>query len=125
MQGVSSYYTAEARELTNLIRTKQKESQMEMFLEANRDISSNKLDLHFLQIGDAVKNLSLFVAEKQSKLIKGQAEFVEIVTGKGTRSDNGKSRLKPAVQGWLDQKKLPYTEVNPGCLKVQITSSSS
>ena len=70
-----------------------------------------------------MKQLSEFISERQVRLKKGQVESVEVVTGKGNRSDNGRSRLRPAVQNWLDQKKYPYSEVNSGCLKVQLKNS--
>ena len=49
---------------------------------------------------------------------------VEIVTGRGNRSDHGKSRLRPAVTNWLLQKNYTYSDVNEGCLKVMIRPRS-
>ena len=125
IQGVAGFYASEARELNNQIKAKQKEAQMELFLAANQHSPSSKprLDLHYLQTGEAVHQLALFLGERQLRLRKGQQEWVEVVTGKGNRSDNGKSRLRPAVQNWLDQKNYSYSEVNQGCLKVQLKSS--
>ena len=45
---------------------------------------------------------------------------MEVVTGKGNRSENGKSRLRPAVQQWLDQKGFSYSEVNSGCVRLEV-----
>ena len=47
---------------------------------------------------------------------------MDVITGKGNRSENGKSRLRPAVQNWLDQKSYSYTEVNVGCFRVRLKS---
>jgi DNA-nicking Smr family endonuclease len=120
---VAGYYAAEARQLTTRIRARQRDAQMDLFLDANRGATSNKLDLHFLQTGEAVQQLAAFVQEREGGLRRGQAVSIEVVTGQGHRSDNGKSRLKPAIQNWLDQKKYQYSEVNPGCLKVHLKSS--
>ena len=123
MQGVAGYYASEARAVHAKIKEKQREGQMELFQQANQGNPANKLDLHFLQTGEAMRQLNTFVAERMAGLKKGGSEWVEVVTGKGNRSDNGKSRLKPAVINWLDQKSLQHSEVNPGCLKIHLKSS--
>ena len=123
VQGVAGYYAAEARAVHAKIKEKQREGQMELFQQANQGNPANKLDLHFLQTGEAMRQLNTFVAERMAGLKKGGSEWVEVVTGKGNRSDNGKSRLKPAVINWLDQKSLQHSEVNPGCLKIHLKNS--
>merc|ERR1711953_1480941 len=90
------------------------------FHEANQGNPANKLDLHFLQTEEAMRQLDTFVAERLAGLKKGGSEWVEVVTGKGNRSDNGISKLKPAVVNWLDQRNLHHSEVNPGCLKIYL-----
>jgi len=124
MAGAASYYAAQARELNSHIKASQKQNQMEQFLEANRDSRSSKLDLHYLQTSDAIKQLQQFITQREGmgRSSKSGTESVEVVTGKGNRSENGKSRLRPAVQNWLDQKNYSYTEVNSGCFRVSIKS---
>ena len=123
VQGVAGYYAAEARAVHAKIKERQREGQMELFQQANQGNPANKLDLHFLQTGEAMRQLNTFIAERMAGLKKGGSEWVEVVTGKGNRSDNGRSRLKPAVVNWLDQKSLQYSEVNPGCLKIHLKNS--
>ena len=120
IQGVAGYYAAEARAVQAKIKEKQREGQMELFQQANQGNPANKLDLHYLQTGEAMRQLNTFVAERLAGLKKGGSEWVEVVTGKGNRSDNGRSRLKPAVINWLDQKGFQHSEVNPGCLKIHL-----
>jgi len=122
MQGIKSYYSAQARELNSVIKETQKESQMEMFINANKNCPSTRLDLHYLQTGDAVQQLSAFISQWEKIVTEGKKTGlnVEIVTGRGNRSDNGKSRLRPAVTNWLGQKNYNYSDVNEGCLKVMI-----
>merc|ERR1719357_1034218 len=52
MQGAASYYAAQARELNARIKTSQKQNQMEMFLNINKNSPNTKLDLHYLQTAD-------------------------------------------------------------------------
>ena len=84
-------------------------------------LSSDRLDLHYLQTGEAIKQLQHFIGHWDSYVKKSRnSQTLEIVTGRGNRSDNGKSRLRPAVTTWLAQKNWQYSEVNDGCLKVTI-----
>jgi len=124
MQGAASYYAAQARELNTHIKTTQKQSQMEMFLQANKDGPTTRLDLHYLQTSDAIKQLQQFISQKEAIARSGSSgsQSVDVITGKGNRSENGKSRLRPAVQNWLDQKSYSYTEVNVGCFRVRLKS---
>jgi len=126
MQSIRSYYSAKARELNTIIKASQKETQMEMFISANKSCPSTRLDLHYLQIGDAVKQLSSFISQWEKIVTEGKKSSlnVEIITGRGNRSDNGKSRLRPAVTNWLAQKNYNYSDVNEGCLKVMIRPKS-
>ena len=123
VQGLADYYAAEASAVDAKIKELQRERQMKLLEQANLGNPANKLDLHFLQTKEAMRQLNTFVAERLTGLKKGGSEWVEVVTGKGNRSDNGKSRLKPAVINWLDQKNLQYSEVNPGCLKIHLKSA--
>merc|ERR1719219_3133880 len=126
MQGIRSYYAGEARELNTQIKAAQKENQMEMFINANKKCPSTRLDLHYLQTGDAVKQLSGFISQWEKIVSEGKKPGlnVEIVTGRGNRSDGGKSRLRPAVTNWLCQKNYTFSDVNEGCLKVLIKPRS-
>jgi len=122
MQGAASYYAAQARELNTHIKHTQKQTQMEMFLQANKDSPNKTIDLHYLQTSDAIKQLQQFISQKEAQARSGSSggQTVDVITGKGNRSENGKSRLRPAVQNWLDQKKYFYTEVNIGCFRVRL-----
>ena len=146
IMGASAFYSAEAREANRTLKARQREVQMEMFQSANEKNPRNKLDLHFLTTADAIQQLQEFIAARegltryienltfcfcrQYNLLRylivnlyrreggGEDGSIEIVTGKGNRSENGKSRLRPAVINWLDQKKYRYTEINSGAFKV-------
>jgi len=119
ISGAAAYYAAEAREINKQFKTKQHDRQMGMFKAANDHNSQNKLDLHFLTTADAIKQLQMFIQTKVG-LLRNDEMSVEIVTGKGNRSENGKSRLRPAVVNWLEQKNYRFSEINSGALKVYL-----
>jgi len=125
IRGAAGYYAAQARELNGRIKRGQRQKQMDEFIRINSSLSSNKLDLHFLQTGDAIKQLSDFLTQKEASLSRGgfssqNETSVEVITGKGNRSDKGRSRLRPAVQIWLEQKGYQFTQVNSGAFKVVV-----
>ena len=97
---MADYYAAEASAVDAKIKELQRERQMKLFEQANLGNPANKLDLHFLHTGEAMRQLDTFVAVRLAGLKKGGSEWVEVVTGKGNRSDNGKSKLT-AVVYWL------------------------
>jgi len=84
MQGAASYYAAQARDLNAHIKTTQKQSQMEMFLQANKDSPSMTLDLHYLQTSDAIKQLQQFISQKEAmaRSCNSGNKTVDIITGK-------------------------------------------
>ena len=124
VQGLADYYAAEASVVDAKIKERQRERQMKLFEQVNLGNPANKLDLHFLQTGEAMRQLDNFVAERLASLKRGGSQWVEVVTGKGNRSDNGISRLKPAVVDWLGQRNLQHSEVNPGCLKIYLKKNT-
>ncbi|CAH1402336.1 unnamed protein product [Nezara viridula] len=80
------------------------------------------LDLHFLQVSEALNVLDLFVDEVIRGLheSKDKKAIVYIITGRGLHSAGGRPRLKPAVQSRLLKRDLRYVEQNPGMLRVII-----
>ncbi|CAG9863796.1 unnamed protein product [Phyllotreta striolata] len=87
----------------------------------------NTLDLHFLYVKEAVPALDVFLDRninllKQSSL--KSSEHLQIITGRGNRSREGKSKIKPAVIARLTQRNIKYVVLNPGLLKVKVTKKS-
>ena len=64
-----------------------------------------RLDLHYLQTGDAISHLAEFLTQWQASLARKETVTLEIVTGRGNRSDTGKSRLRQS--GALSLVQLP------------------
>ena len=81
-----------------------------------------RLDLHYLYTDQAEMELSRFMSNWLA--VASPRVEVEIVTGKGKRSEGGKSMLRPAVVGWLEARHYNYSLVNDGCLRVEIRRRS-
>ena len=119
MREVAGFYAAEARELSRRVQ----DLQMERFIQKNRDLSGNQIDLHNLQTSEALRQLQIFLAAK--KAILGQkGGSATVVTGRGTGSGSGRAKIRPSVLTWLRQKGYKYHFVNDGCLKVSFKLSN-
>ena len=81
MQGVAGYYASEARAVHAKIKEKQREGQMELFQQANQGNPANKLDLHFLQTGEAMRQLNTFVAERMAASLSSTGTPAHYVHG--------------------------------------------
>lgn len=62
------------------------------------------LDLHHLRVDEALRALDIFLEHQLENMTKGMRKNIFIITGRGARSVNGQSRLKPAVATKLNQK---------------------
>ena len=133
IQDVKDQYLHQAHQV-------QMEIQMEMFRNANKNsprtrwvrqftvfrllqVHILRLDLHYLYTDQAERELSRFMSYWQA--VASPSVEVEIVTGRGKRSEGGKSILRPAVVGWLEARHYTYSLVNDGCLRVEIRRSRS
>nr|XP_023019200.1 NEDD4-binding protein 2-like [Leptinotarsa decemlineata] len=87
----------------------------------------NTLDLHFLYVKEAISALDVFLDRNISLLKLSQQrthEYLQIITGRGNRSENGICKIKPAVKARLKERNIDCVELNPGRLKVRITKGS-
>lgn len=68
----------------------------------------NTLDLHNLFVPEAVQALDIFLDHQLQMLISKNKRSVEIliITGRGARSNNNKSKIKPAVSKRLSQRDI-------------------
>ncbi|CAH1176426.1 unnamed protein product [Phaedon cochleariae] len=87
----------------------------------------NTLDLHFLYVKEAIPSLDVFL-DRNINLLRlsntKQSEYLQIITGRGNRSEGGISRIKPAVQARLKKRNIKFVPLNPGLLKVKVTKAS-
>nr|CAD7426299.1 unnamed protein product [Timema monikensis] len=84
---------------------------------------STTLDLHFLYVAEALQVLDMFLDHHVSRLKQRsqRQEHVFLITGRGSRSAGGKSRIRPAIVRRLQQRNIRYSLVNPGLLKAVVT----
>jgi DNA-nicking Smr family endonuclease len=68
--------------------------------------ADDTLDLHFLHIPEAVQALNFFLEYQLSQLTKGARKYVFIITGRGARSFNGQSKIKPVIIRKLNSKNI-------------------
>jgi DNA-nicking Smr family endonuclease len=85
--------------------------------------NQNILDLHGFLVKEAIRVLDNFLDDN---IINLQSEMLDtkslmVITGRGIHSRNGIPKIKPAVQKRLQERRLKYSEGNPGFLKVKIT----
>lgn len=125
---VASYYSEMAK-----LHSKKMESAnsaaASAFLAAQTHIlgEENTLDLHNLFVPEALQALDIFLDHQFELLNSRNKRSVEIliVTGRGARSSNNKSKIKPAVSKRLTSRNIGFTEMNPGCLKVRLHRRNS
>lgn len=75
---------------------------------SNRLQSFHTLDLHYLYVKEAIPALDMFL-DSNIGLLKGSTksrEFLYVITGRGKRSQYGKSRLKPVVMTRLRKRNI-------------------
>nr|CAD7440892.1 unnamed protein product [Timema bartmani] len=84
---------------------------------------STTLDLHFLYVAEALQVLDMFLDHHVSRLKQRcqRQEHVFLITGRGSRSVGGQSRIRPAIVRRLQQRNIRYSVVNPGLLKAVVT----
>ncbi|KAL3278818.1 hypothetical protein HHI36_016338 [Cryptolaemus montrouzieri] len=84
------------------------------------------LDLHFLFVKEAIPALDVFI-DRNINLLKGgtkKSQSLLVITGRGNRSKNGVSKIKPAVISRLKTRKIQFAQVNPGLLKIKVNLNS-
>ncbi|CAG9765365.1 unnamed protein product [Ceutorhynchus assimilis] len=87
----------------------------------------NTLDLHYLYVKEALPTLDMFL-DRNINLLRlsstKKVEFLQIITGRGKNSKDGKPKIKPAVITRLAKRDIGYQDLNPGLLKIKITKQS-
>jgi len=89
-----------------------------IYQENNRDKSACEVDLHGLYVKEAIAYSEKAIREARQR---GDSE-IRLIVGKGSHSDGGVSKLKPAIQEYMRKDRIPV-EVdlkNPGVLIVRV-----
>ncbi|XP_011298394.1 NEDD4-binding protein 2 [Fopius arisanus] len=119
--GVAAYYSQVARLHTKNIDAAHAAA-ASAFVEAQSWDDEETLDLHNLFVSEALTALDEFLEYHMEKLMRSnkRSSKIYIITGRGARSNNGTSKIKPAVSQKLISKNIKFSEANPGCLKVTL-----
>lgn len=69
----------------------------------------NTIDLHFLYVKEAIPALDVFL-DQNINLLKlsnnRNSDYLQIITGRGKRSENGISKIRPAVISRLKRRNI-------------------
>ncbi|THK32845.1 uncharacterized protein LOC107048797 [Diachasma alloeum] len=119
--GVAAYYSQVARLHSKNIDAANAAA-ASAFVEAQSWDAQEILDLHNLFVWEALTALDEFLEYHLDKLMKSnkRSSKIYIITGRGARSNNGTSKIKPAVLQKLNSRNIKFSEANPGCLKVTL-----
>lgn len=105
---VAVFYSELARKQTQLYENANEMAASAFLNEhSNRLQSYDTLDLHYLYVKEAVSALDIFL-DNNIHLLKGtsKSQALFVITGRGKRSLNKVSKLKPAVITRLKKRKL-------------------
>lgn len=90
--------------------------------------SSETLDLHHFRVVEALTVFDLFMDHHIRTLPEHglQQRSLDVITGRGTHSVNGRPRIKPAVLNRIKKRNLRYQAIpnNPGVVKVWVSANS-
>ncbi|KAK3757276.1 hypothetical protein RRG08_054493 [Elysia crispata] len=86
------------------------------------------LDLHYFTRSRAMVKAKKFIAERMDRFKKFRNhndQFINIITGRGRHSKNGKAVLKPAIKNYVSAQGFQYQFLNPGMLQINLASKSN
>jgi DNA-nicking Smr family endonuclease len=80
------------------------------------------IDLHGLHVSEAIALLERVIQEELQEQYKDENRIrsLNIITGVGRNSAQGKAKIKPAVEKYLDQENFKYREPYPGMYQVKL-----
>ncbi|XP_054438052.1 NEDD4-binding protein 2 isoform X2 [Pteronotus mesoamericanus] len=95
---------------------------VEIFEKVNASLlPQNVLDLHGLHVDEAIEHLMAVLQQKTEEFKQsGGKPYLSVITGRGTHSQGGVARIKPAVIKYLTSHSFRFSEIKPGCLKVML-----
>ena len=79
------------------------------------------VDLHQLLVVEALELLEAKMRQ-WSALAGGRRLLVDVVTGAGNHSREGRAVLRPRVKAWLEERGMRYYPINDGMLKVDAST---
>ncbi|NXH16314.1 N4BP2 protein, partial [Bucco capensis] len=122
MKSVAAFYAHQGRLHEQKMKEANRAAAMQIFERANTALLPlNVLDLHGLHVDEAVNQLSRVLQEKSEEYQQtGGKPYLCVITGRGSHSQGGVARIRPAAIRYLTSHNFRFTEIKPGCLKVTL-----
>ncbi|XP_071599799.1 NEDD4-binding protein 2 isoform X2 [Heliangelus exortis] len=122
MRSVAAFYAHQGRLHEQKMKEANHAAALQIFEKANTSLlPMNVLDLHGLHVDEAVNHLSRVLQEKSEEYQQtGGKAYLCVITGRGSHSQGGVARIRPAAIRYLTSHNFRFTEIKPGCLKVML-----
>ncbi|NXL87405.1 N4BP2 protein, partial [Alectura lathami] len=122
MKPAAAFYAHQGRLHEQKMKEANQAAAAQIFERVNTSLLPlNVLDLHGLHVDEAVNQLSRVLQEKSEEYQQsGGKPYLCVITGRGSHSQGGVARIKPAAIRYLTSHNFRFTEIKPGCLKVML-----
>ncbi|XP_069712232.1 NEDD4-binding protein 2 isoform X2 [Phaenicophaeus curvirostris] len=122
MKPVAAFYAHQGRLHEQKMKEANHAAAVQIFEKVNTSLlPMNVLDLHGLHVDEAVNQLSRVLQEKSEEYQQtGGKPYLCVITGRGSHSQGGVARIRPAAIRYLTNHNFRFTEIKPGCLKVML-----
>ncbi|NWU14660.1 N4BP2 protein, partial [Cephalopterus ornatus] len=122
MKPVAAFYAHQSRLHEQKMKEANHAAAVQIFERVNTSLlPMNVLDLHGLHVDEAVNQLSRVLQEKSEEHQQtGGKPYLTVITGRGSHSQGGVARIRPAAIRYLTAHNFRFTEIKPGCLKVML-----
>ncbi|XP_069647483.1 NEDD4-binding protein 2 isoform X4 [Haliaeetus albicilla] len=122
MKPVAAFYAHQGRLHEQKMKEANHAAAVQIFEKVNTSLlPMNVLDLHGLHVDEAVNQLSRVLQEKSEAYQQtGGKPYLCVITGRGSHSQGGVARIRPAAIRYLTSHNFRFTEIKPGCLKVML-----
>ncbi|XP_010293564.1 PREDICTED: NEDD4-binding protein 2 [Phaethon lepturus] len=122
MKPVAAFYAHQGRLHEQKMKEANHAAAVQIFEKVNTSLlPMNVLDLHGLHVDEAVTQLSRVLQEKSEEYQQtGGKQYLCVITGRGSHSQGGVARIRPAAIRYLTSHNFRFTEIKPGCLKVML-----
>ncbi|KAM6362136.1 LOW QUALITY PROTEIN: NEDD4-binding protein 2 [Alca torda] len=122
MKPVAAFYAHQGRLHEQKMKEANHAAAVQIFEKVNTSLlPMNVLDLHGLHVDEAVNHLSRVLQEKSEEYQQtGGKPYLCVITGRGSHSQGGVARIRPAAIRYLTSHNFRFTEIKPGCLKVML-----
>ncbi|XP_009072640.1 PREDICTED: NEDD4-binding protein 2 [Acanthisitta chloris] len=122
MKPVAAFYAHQSHLHEQKMKEANHAAAVQIFERVNSSLlPMNVLDLHGLHVDEAVNQLSRVLQEKSEEYQQsGGKPYLSVITGRGSHSQGGVARIRPAAIRYLTSHNFRFTEIKPGCLKVML-----